>query len=194
MVGPITADQRGRRTRLRRTSSPAIWAAIAALLACVLAGPGSEAAWAPSDAPHNGPLSLGGDTGTICMPAAPSGQYTDGFDAVQNTTDASIQVTGIRLVGAQHATMHGGYLAPIINTTLIGALPGWPPTGGTLPTFSAKKAVPAQIAAGQSANLVIHLSATPPATVQAVEVTYISDGEAFRVRNSTTLIIQPKCM
>ena len=176
-----------------RRSDLAVWLGIAALLACALGCSGGGSAAAPIDAPHNGPLALGGDLDTLCMPGVPPGEYTLALDVVKNSTDATIDVTSIRLVGAQHATMKGGYLAPIIKMTLMGVQPGWPPTGPGTEAFSAKKPVPTQIGAVQSANLVIHLTAQTPASVKAVEVTYTSGGRTMRVRNTTTLAIQRAC-
>jgi hypothetical protein len=75
----------------------------------------------------------------------------------------------------------------------MGARPGWPPTGPDTEAFSAKKPLPTQIGAGQTANLVIHLTAQTPASVKAVEVTYPSGGKTMRVSNTTTLAIQRAC-
>ena len=177
-----------------RRSSPGAWLGIAALLACTLGcSGGGRSVAVPIDAPHNGPLALGGDVGSLCMPGVSSGEYTYALDVVKNSTDATIDVTSIRLIGAEHATMKGGYLAPIIKMTLMGARPGWPPTGPDIEAFSAKKLLPTQIGAGQTANLVIHLTAQTPASVKAVEVTYTSGGKTMRVNNTTTLAIQRAC-
>lgn len=188
----MSTTPRGPRTALRR-SHLAACLVIAALLAGTLGCSGWESAAAPIDAPHNGPLALGGDLVSVCMPGVPSGQYTLALDVVKNSTDATIDVKSIRLIGAQHATMKGGYLAPIIKMSLMGVQPGWPPTGPGTEAFRAKKPVPTQIGPGQSANLVIHLTAQTPSSVKAVEVTYVSGGMTMRVSNTTSLTIQRVC-
>lgn len=137
-------------------------------------------------------LTLGGDSGVLCLPVAEGGEYTYAFDSVQNTTDETIKVTKVTLVGAKNASAHGGYLAPILDNTIIGAMPGWPPEGDPA-AFEQKKAMPTDVLARQSANLVVHLSATGPADVKAVEVTYTADGDEKTVRNSTELQIRDAC-
>lgn len=186
------ATYAGTRTALRRPN-PAAWLGIAALLSCTLGCTGEGSAASPIDAPHNGPLALGGDLESVCMPGVPSGEYADALDVVKNSTDAAIDVKSIRLIGAQHATMKGGYLAPIIKMTLMGVQPGWPPKGPGFEAFSAKKPVPAQVGPGQSANLVIHLTAQTPSSVKAVEVTYVSGRKTMRVSNTISLTIQQAC-
>lgn len=169
--------------------SHALVAGAAALLACAVACTGEE----PADAPHDGPLRLGGEQGTLCIPAGPTGEYTLGLDAVQNSTKADIEVDRVRLIGADNATMVAGYLAPILDNTLMGAIPGWPPQGGATPAFEQKKNVPTTISAGKDANLIIHVKATAPAAIKAVEVTYTSDGKPMRVQNTTSLTIRDTC-
>ena len=131
--------------------------------------------------------------GTLCIPAGSSTEFTLGLDAVQNSTKADITVDSVRLIGADNATMVDGYLAPILDNTLIGAIPGWPPRQGATAAFDQKKTVPTTISAGKDANLVVHVKATAPAQIKAVEVTYTSDGKPLRVQNTTSLTIRNTC-
>jgi hypothetical protein len=116
-----------------------------------------------------------------------------GFDAVRNGTGSDIQVDQVRLIGADGATLVGGYLAPIRNRTLLGAIPGWPPAGTDLAAFNAKRPVPTLVTANDEANLLVHVRATAPAKIAAVEVTYTSDGKKWRVQNTTALEIEKAC-
>lgn len=139
-----------------------------------------------------GDLTLGGDSGVLCIRIDPRGEYTYAFDVVKNTTDEAITVNAVTLIGAKNAVAEGGYLAPIVNTTLIGAMPGWPPEGDP-PAFDEKQPVPTDVTARQEANLVVHLVADGPADIDALEVTYTSNGDEKTVRNSTKLQIRDAC-
>jgi hypothetical protein len=167
----------------------AILVSVAALLVGAVGCTDEE----PADAPHDGPLRLGGEMGTLCIPAGSSTEFTLGLDAVQNSTKADINVDRVRLIGADNATMVDGYLAPILGHTLIGAIPGWPPKEGATAAFDQKKTVPTTISAGKDANLVVHVKATAPAEIKAVEVTYTSDGKPMRVQSTTSLTIRDTC-
>lgn len=94
------------------------------------------------------------------------------------------------LVDAHNATMVEGYLAPIIDHTLMGAVPGWPPQEGSLRAFEQRKPVPATVAARSDAHVVVHIRARPPADAKAVVRTYTSDGRHLRVHSSTSLMIR----
>lgn len=160
------------------------------LLACTVGCTGRE----PPLAAHDGFLRLGGDKGTLCIQSTPSREYTYAWDGVTNDTNGPIRIDRISLVGADNASMVQGYLAPIHDNSLIGAMPGWPPIGhGLTPAFEAKKQVPATVGSRERANLVIHVKAEAPATIDAVEVTYVYQGKTLRVRNSTTLYIRSAC-
>ena len=164
--------------------------AAAALLLFAGACTGQRAA----KAPHDGPLQLGGDDqDAVCIVPGPSRDYTFGFDAVRNSTSADIEVTRVRLIGATNATMVDGYLAPIVNRTLMGVTRGWPPTDGRTAGFAWKQAVPATVRAHDEANLLVHVQANTPADIQAVEVSYTSRGKPLRVQNSTSLSIRDTC-
>lgn len=162
----------------------AIAAATAALVASAACAGGGNG--------RDGALRLGGDPGTLCVNGKGVDEFTYGFDSVANTTKAEIKVTKVTLVGAKNAAALGGYLAPIADNTLIGAMPGWPPQGNPS-MFDQKKPMPTTVAAGASANLVVHLKATSPADIDAFEVTYTTDGDQRTVRNSTQLQIRDTC-
>ncbi|QGN59037.1 hypothetical protein [Nostocoides sp. HKS02] len=162
---------------------------IGTILVCAVGCSGDEGVAAP----HDGALRLGGDQGTVCVPATRSGDYTFAQDAVNNSTDAAIEVTDVSLVNPDHASMSGVYLAPIIDKMLIGVSSGWPPSAGMTPGFAAKRPVPTRVDPHEWANLVVHINAQGLATIDAVEVTYVSHGVRMRVRNSTRLMIRPKC-
>lgn len=85
------------------------------------------------------------------------------------------------------------YLAPIVDRTLMGAVPGWPPQRTTRAAFEQKVSVPATVSAESDANLVVHVMAVAPAEIKAVEVTYKSDGKHLRVRSTTSLAIRETC-
>jgi hypothetical protein len=138
-------------------------------------------------------LRLGGEQGSLCVPGpAASQDWTYGYDAVGNSTGETITIDRVVLVGAKNVTLQGGYLTPIVDRTLIGVRQGWadPATGAPSGTGSA---LPTRLSPGETANLVIHLTATAPADLQAVEVTYEHRGRKFRVRNSTALQVRAAC-
>lgn len=118
----------------------------AALLACALGCTGAE----PADAPHDGPLRFGGEAGTLCLTAGSATDFTLAFDAARNSTESDISVDQVRLVDAHNATLVAGYLAPIIDLTLIGVMRGWPPQEGSLRAFEQKKPVPRLWPRGQT--------------------------------------------
>ena len=143
---------------------------------------------------HDGPLQVGGDDGILCIPTSADGHYTFGLDAARNTTDEALRVDAVALVGARNVAMVGpGYLSPIDETGAIGAMPGWPPEGGSA-TFDRKRVMPLTLAPGHTENLVLHLVATTPAEFDAIEVTYTASGAARRERNSTRLEIRDSCL
>jgi hypothetical protein len=138
-------------------------------------------------------LRLGGEQGSLCVPGpAASQDWTYGYDAVGNSTGETITIDRVVLVGAKNVTLQGGYLTPIVDRTLIGVRQGWadPATGAPSGTGSA---LPTRLSPGETANLVIHLTATAPADLQAVEVTYEHRGRKSRVRNSTALQVRTAC-
>ena len=143
---------------------------------------------------HDGPLRVGGDDGILCIPTSADGHYTFGLDAARNTTDEVLHVDAVALVRARNVAMVGpGYLSPIEDTGAIGAMPGWPPEGGSA-TFDRKRAMPLTLAPGHTENLVLHLVATTPAEFDAIEATYTASGAARRERNSTRLEIRDSCL
>lgn len=144
-------------------------------------------------APHDGALRLGGEKGSICIPPGSGDDYAIGIDAVQNGTAADIQVKQVRLIGAKNVRLIDGYLAPIVDQTLVGAMPGWPPSSAAPAVFEKKAVVPTSLPANGEANLLVHVNATVPAQVDAVEVTYVSDGKTLRVRNTTMFAIEKVC-
>jgi hypothetical protein len=162
--------------------------ALAAIVLIELAGCTTR-----SSRPPDGALRLGGDAGALCVPRSASGEYTYALDALRNTSSETIDVERVGLVKAAHASMVDSFVSPVVNNSLIGVQPGWPPLGVDRAAFDARRPVPTSIAAGQTVNLVIRLRATAPATVAAVEVTYERRGWAYRVRNTTAVSFRDSC-
>ena len=146
-------------------------------------------------ASHEGPLSMGGTDqhGEICLPPSADGQYTYAFDPVVNTTGSPMMISAVRLVAADHARAAEVYLVPIRNTTLMGAQYNWPPDHDEHSTFEDRVSLPTVLAPHTEMSLLIHLDATVPAEVPAVEVSYVDQGHPLRVRNSTSLVIRDRC-
>lgn len=142
---------------------------------------------------HDGPLKLGGDQGTVCMLPSGNGQYTFAQDVVENSTDDDIRIDSIALVGAKNAAIVGGFIAPFDDLTTIGIYRSWPPQNPSA-AFEQKRSAPTMISPGKSENVVVHLSATDPAEVEAIEVAYTHDGKVNRVRNSTAIQVRDDCL
>lgn len=153
--------------------------------ACSAEGPGEQ--------PSDGPLLLGGDDGSICVPASTSGEYTYGLESVSNTTDGPVEVLRAELVGPGNVTLEGSFLAPVDDQTLIGVRPGWPPDGAEDGAFARKRELPTTVQAGEEANLVLHLTARVPADVQRVALVYRVDAEDHRAVGSTSLAVRNRC-
>lgn len=138
-------------------------------------------------------LRYGGDAVDLCVPTPAGRQLTYANDAVENTSGDAITIEKVSLVGAHDARAVDAYLAPIVDRTLIGTVPGWPPVEQASTAFDNKVALPAPLASRESANLVVHLDAGEGATVQAVEVTYRQRGHNVTARNSTSLSLKRTC-
>lgn len=136
---------------------------------------------------------LGGAQGSLCMPASASGNYTYALDAIENTSTAAVTIERVTLVGAKDVDLVESYVAPIVNNTLIGVQPNWPPTDPAPQAFRDRAELPSDLPAMQMRNLVIHLRAGEPSEIKAVEVTYQQGGARKKVRNSTALTIKATC-
>ncbi|WP_157635327.1 hypothetical protein [Nostocoides japonicum] len=93
----------------------------------------------------------------------------------------------------QNASSEGAFLAPVVDNTLIGLEYGWPPPVVAPGSWDKKLPLPAAIKPGETRNLVLHIKATTPATIDALELTYAYQGKELRVRNSTIAQIRVKC-
>jgi len=143
--------------------------------------------------PSTHALRYGGDAARLCVPGPPGRQLTYANDAVENTSDGAITIEKVSLVGAHDARAVDAYLAPIVDLTLIGTVPGWPPVEQASNAFDRKVALPAELSSKESANLVVHLDAGDGATVEAVEVTYRERGHRVTARSSTSLSLKRTC-
>jgi hypothetical protein len=106
---------------------------------------------------RGGPLSIGSTPGELCVRQSDTGQYTNGFDLINNRGSEMATLGKFSMVGAGGLNLSGVFTATIANETLIGVQSHWPPTHldiGELTEASPETG----LGAGESLNLVLHLA------------------------------------
>ena len=136
------------------------------------------------------PLGTGyGDSGEEC---APGTTLADGFYTLQNHSDQTVTVTGVRLVGGAGQKMtSAAYLIPIVPTssggTVILGENHWPVHWAT---WKDRKRVPATIAPHKTTNLVFAQTRTSDHPKPAgVQVTYSAGGNSFTWTESQVRVL-----
>ena len=163
----------------------------AALCGCSLLGGGP---------PSAGPMGPGPDpdTGEVCVPVSPDGQYAMGLHVLDNPDRHDAVITGLSLVEPQGLTLAGAVVLTIDNTA-IGVRTSWPPQGeANTPAWrSAVPAEGARIPAGSAfrKNLVLHLSGKPtaPASLKAFKVAYRIGDKKYEMQTTYAVQIKAKC-
>lgn len=150
---------------------------IMALAGCALGGPSGPGPLAGAAADR--------DSGEICIPISPKGQYALGMDVLANPGGTDALITGLELV-ERHGLELVDAVVVDINGTAVGARTAWPPPGAenTPEWRAAVPAAGATIPAGSAKqkNLVLHLSAKAgqPATLKAYRVAYAAGRDEVR--------------
>ena len=140
----------------------------------------------------SGPPPLGdpanGDSGLQCTPGK---TLADGFYTLQNMSDQTVTVTGVRLVGGAGQKMTSpAYLMPIYGTALLG-LDYWPVRW---PTWKDRKRVPAAIAPHVTTNLVFAQTRTNDHPDSAtIQVSYTAGGSSYTMTEVTRVLVAVKC-
>jgi hypothetical protein len=175
---------------------PVRWAPLTGLAAAVLL----SGCAVLDQTPDPGPLGEGAgeDSGEICVPASPSGEYALGTEVLRNPSGDDAVITGLRLVEAKGVELVGAVVVDLNGSSSLGARTSWPPSGQeNTPQWRA--AVPADgatIPAG-SANqkiLVLHLRApNQPASLGSYKVAYEIDGDEYEMQTTFALQIKSKC-
>jgi hypothetical protein len=172
------------------------WALLTGLIAAALTGCSLLGGGPPSA----GPMGPGPDpdTGDVCVPVSPDGQYAMGLHVLDNPDRQDAVITGLSLVRPEGLTLAGAVVLNIDNTA-IGVRTSWPPQGEA-DTPAWRSAVPAKgatIPAGSAfhKNLVLHLSGKPkaPASLQAFKVAYRIGDHKYEMQTTYSLQIKAKC-
>ena len=138
------------------------------------------------------------DTGEVCVPVSPDGQYAMGLHVLRNPDRHDAVITGLSLVEPKGLTLVGGVVLTIDNTA-VGVQTSWPPQGeaDTPAWHSAVPAEGATIPAGSAfqKNLVLHLSGRPrtPASLKALKVAYRIGDHKYEMQTTYAVQIKAKC-
>lgn len=173
----------------RLISLGALLVTAALLVGCAGAGPG--------------PLGDGGDPGQQCMPQAQGQPTTVGLYDLDNNGSSPVALKSVRLGSPRGLTMTSAWLTPIYHngaeTVLVGVSWPWPPSlsrgsGSAAVRWAWVRRIPAVgaiIKPHQDLNLVFGLTRTIASNGYSggPVVTYTANGNAYTVREATTLEI-----
>jgi hypothetical protein len=139
----------------------------------------------------SGPPPLGNGNGSSGLQCTPGKTLADGFYTLQNTSDQTVTVTSVRLIGGAGQKMTSpAYLVPIDHTVLIG-LNYWPVHW---PTWKDRKRVPATIAPHAATNLVFAQTRTSEHPKSAtVQVSYTAGGNSYILTELVRVLVGVKC-
>ncbi len=139
-----------------------------------------------------GPPPLGASaTVSSGLQCTPGKTLADGFYTLQNMSDETVTVTGVRLIGGSGQKITSpAYLMPIYHTALPG-LDSWPLHW---PTWKDRRRVPATIAPHTMTNLVFAQTRTSdhPKPVTA-QVSYTAGGNNYTMTQSAQVLVAVKC-
>jgi hypothetical protein len=146
----------------------------------------------PSD---DGPLRMGGDWGTLCVPAPSWQPVTVGFDVMTNEGDSLLTVEEVSLVDAEGLSIEAAYLIELgEDDGAIGVWSEFPPESDEGETDGAGwrsrvEAAGSEVLPGARLNLVVGLKPTADvAASKGVEVVYVAESGRTFVERTTTEI------
>jgi hypothetical protein len=84
-----------------------------------------------SSVSFDGPVRLGDNPGTICLPRSADDALTMGFDVIRNTKHTAVRITDVTLLGARGLRITASYLMPVQHDQLVGVTNRWPPPHAT---------------------------------------------------------------
>jgi hypothetical protein len=137
-----------------------------------------------------GPLELGGDDGSLCIPVA-SGDSGFVGDVIEVPEGVDLTITGVRLASAQGMTLVGSYLLDVNGATVGSSL-----KAPTTPEWDDREdAVGASVASGEVKNLVLEVrrDSEGAASAAAMIVTYTVLGRSFEKSASTEYVLTDSC-
>ena len=152
----------------------------------------------PGGTDMDGPVSLHGDSGEICMPSNGPGQYALRMDVLNNTSSEPATIRSVSLVAPEGVELADAYVMGITDMTLVG-VQAWPPSLSVQdPTWKARVPAPgATVPAGarNTTNLVLHLVTAPggTGTLAAHRVSYEAGGRPYRTQTTMGVVIREKC-
>lgn len=97
-------------------------------LAGVLGGCSGKDQPSPDPVSTSGPMAFGTDKNSLCLPA-PTGKtdFSYAMDALTNTGQRELKVTGIELVDAENLHLVEADVVTMRDRPLLGGWPMWPP-------------------------------------------------------------------
>lgn len=143
----------------------------------------------------SGPGPLGNGQGAGGLQCTPGKALADGFYTLQNSSDETVTVTAVRLVGgAGQRKTSAAYLVPIVHTSNSSAILGlnyWPVHW---PTWKDRKRVPAVIAPHKTTNLVFAQTRTSDHPKSAtIQVDYTAGGNSYTLTEEVRVLVAVKC-
>ncbi len=137
------------------------------------------------------PPPLGNKNVSTGVECAPGKTLADGFYTEQNTSNETVTVTRVRLIGGVgQKTTSPAYLMPIYKTDLPG-LEYWPLHW---PTWKYRKRVPATIAPHTTTNVVFAQTRTSDHPKSAtIQVDYTAGGYSYKRTELVRVLVAVKC-
>jgi hypothetical protein len=171
----------------------------AAVLAAGLAGCHADAAAVRTD----GPVSVGGDPGELCLPRpTDTDELTYGLDVLKVEGDKPVTLSGVSLVDPSNLAVADAYLVPVHDQNLVGNWSTWPPPESALTQDGVDWVLKRPLhdvvldpgADQPTENLVLHLAVNgSEGSFEAVTISYTSDDTDYRATTSTRVLARDVC-
>jgi hypothetical protein len=149
-----------------------------------------------------GPLQLGGDPGTLCLPLRTPGAFAYGMDALRNTGMEPVTLERVELRDSSHVSLIDSLVVPLTETTLVGNWSSWPPPAAATRSVQwaeRRTAAGTVLPAGSASafNLVLHGQVDAGASragFATVVVFYSEDDHQYRAESSTQVQLRLRCV
>lgn len=175
------------RTRIGRAAVALILGVLTAACTRTDAGPPTI-----TSVTADGPLGSQPPGARLCTRAGPGNALTLGIDALQNKSTKPITINSVSLQGEDGLTLGEASLMPIVNRTLLGNYPTYPPARAyTIPGWTSRRLIPgAQMQPQEQVNLVAELRlSSQMGTAKYLQVSYQQNNKQYAYRTGTMLVI-----
>lgn len=142
-----------------------------------------------------GPVVLGGDPSTLCVPAKSGGRVLVG-EVLEAPKTQPIEITAVNLTDTHNAELIRAYVVPIGKEGALGSV-DYPVDDAVFPSWSQRKDVKgATVKAGESVSIALVLkrtSASAKSTAAPVAVEYKADGTSYKAIGSISFELKGAC-